>query len=115
MALICLFFLSVPIIGQSSGHLTLGIGKAGAATLTLIPEEFKFKSKKISFYELSSLLEAAIYKRKAMNKEYGVIVLSEGLVGCMEQKEVQERWGTQDNAHQELGNKGNSHQMKNWQ
>ncbi len=95
--------VSVPIIGQSSGHLTLGIGKSAAATLTLIPEEFKFRPKKLTFLELASILEAAIYKRKAMNKEYGVIVLSEGLVGCMEQKEVQEKWGTQDNAHQELG------------
>ena len=27
-------------MGQKAGHLSLGIGKAGAATLTLIPEDY---------------------------------------------------------------------------
>jgi len=30
-------------VGSDSGHLTLGIGKAAAATITVIPEEYKAK------------------------------------------------------------------------
>ena len=31
----------VTVIGQQAGHLALGIGKAAASTLTIIPEQFR--------------------------------------------------------------------------
>jgi len=90
------------VMGQKAGHLALGIGKAAAATVTIIPEEFK--NKKVTFSTIADMLEASIYKRKALGKEYGVAVLAEGLVELMDQKEVTERWGgDSDAAHQEIG------------
>jgi len=79
------------VMGQRAGHLALGIGKAGAATLTLIPEQFQGRT--LSFNELVSIIEAAIYKRKAMNKEYGLAVIAEGIIHCLDRKEIQEKFG----------------------
>jgi 6-phosphofructokinase len=90
-------------MGQKAGHLTLGISKAGAATVTIIPEDYLSRSNPLTFSELATVLEAAIYKRRAMNKEYGVACISEGLVSCLDQKELTDRFGDLDTAHSELG------------
>jgi len=93
----------IVVMGQQAGHLSLGIGKAAAATLTLIPEEFKARGEKVIFGELCDLIEAAMTKRRAMNREYGVCVVTEGLVDLMDEKEVTELFGNLDGGHQELG------------
>jgi 6-phosphofructokinase len=49
------------------------------------------------------MVEASIYKRKSRGKEYGVAVISEGLVDLMDKKEVEERWKNADEGHQDLG------------
>jgi 6-phosphofructokinase 1 len=72
-------------MGRAAGHLALGIGKASAATLTIIPEEFGIdkntnKPNKVSFKQLCDLILGSIIKREANNKRYGVIVLAEGLI-----------------------------------
>jgi ATP-dependent phosphofructokinase / diphosphate-dependent phosphofructokinase len=71
-------------MGRAAGHLALGIGKASAATLTVIPEEFGLneagKPNKIPFKHLCDILLGTIIKRMANNKHYGVIVLAEGLI-----------------------------------
>jgi 6-phosphofructokinase 1 len=71
-------------MGRAAGHLALGIGKAAAATLTIIPEEFGLdadgKPNKISFKHLLDIMVGAIIKREANKKRYGVIVLAEGLI-----------------------------------
>lgn len=94
-------FYILVVMGAKAGHLALGIGKAAAGTLTVIPEEFK--EKKLSFSGLCDLVEATIHKRRAMEKEYGVIVLAEGLVDKMDAKEVTERFGSLDIGHARLG------------
>src|SRR5262245_61425583 len=71
-------------MGRAAGHLALGIGKASAATLTIIPEEFGIdeetkKPKKVSFKHLCDVILGSIIKREANHKRYGVIVLAEGL------------------------------------
>lgn len=68
-------------MGRTAGHLALGIGKAAAATLTLIPEEFK--DRVISFDELCDIIIGSIIKRKCEGSEYGVAVLAEGLIESM--------------------------------
>jgi len=89
-------------VGVDSGHLTLGIGKAAAASLTIIPEEYK--GKKVVFSELVDLIEATIYKRRMHDNNYGIAMLCEGLVDLMDKKEIQDRWGGDiDLAHQDLG------------
>jgi len=89
-------------VGVNSGHLTLGIGKAAAAHITIIPEEFP-KGKKVVFSELVDIIEAGIYKRRVNENNYGIVVLCEGLVDLMDEKEVKEKWGDLDSGHQDLG------------
>src|SRR5439155_17444729 len=47
-------------MGRAAGHLALGIGKAGAATLTIIPEEFR--GRRVTIEELCDLILVAIIK-----------------------------------------------------
>jgi 6-phosphofructokinase 1 len=65
-------------MGRAAGHLALGIGKAAAATLTIIPEEFR--GRKLTLEELCDILLGAIIKRRSQNSHYGVAVLAEGLI-----------------------------------
>ncbi len=65
-------------MGRAAGHLALGIGKAAAATLTIIPEEFK--GRPVSLEEVTDILTGSIVKRLANGSPYGVAVLAEGLL-----------------------------------
>jgi 6-phosphofructokinase 1 len=79
-------------MGRAAGHLALGIGKSAAAHLTIIPEEFddratpassdasKSTSGKIHFREVIDIILGTMLKRKAIGKEYGIVVLAEGLI-----------------------------------
>jgi len=97
------WYISV-VMGQQAGHLALGIGKGSASTITLIPEDFKDRpDRKITFAMVCDMLESCIYKRKARGKEYGIAVVSEGLVDLMDKKEIEERWKDADQGHQDLG------------
>lgn len=73
-------------MGRAAGHLALGIGKASAATLTVIPEEFH--GKQIPLSHLLDILLGAVIKRKAEDKAFGVAVLAEGLIGTVDEKEL---------------------------
>jgi ATP-dependent phosphofructokinase / diphosphate-dependent phosphofructokinase len=73
-------------MGRSAGHLALGIGTASAATLTVIPEEFR--GKQIPLHHLLDILLGAIIKRKADNRSNGVAVLAEGLIGAVNEAEL---------------------------
>jgi 6-phosphofructokinase 1 len=66
-------------MGRAAGHLALGIGKAAAATLTIIPEEFRNR-RSVSLDELCDVIIGAIIKRRARDLHYGVVVLAEGLI-----------------------------------
>ncbi|HJT75844.1 MAG TPA: diphosphate--fructose-6-phosphate 1-phosphotransferase [Gemmataceae bacterium] len=65
-------------MGRAAGHLALGIGKAAAATLTIIPEEFR--NRPMTLDELCDILLGAIIKRRSQGSHYGVAVLAEGLL-----------------------------------
>jgi 6-phosphofructokinase len=65
-------------MGRAAGHLALGIGKAAAATLTIIPEEFG--DRRASLDEVCDILIGSIIKRRTMRANYGVAVLAEGLL-----------------------------------
>src|SRR5207248_11064695 len=65
-------------MGRAAGHLALGIGKASASTLTIIPEEFRGRS--VTLDEVCDILIGAIVKRRSMGADYGVAVLAEGLL-----------------------------------
>jgi len=68
-------------MGRTAGHLALGIGKAAAATLTVIPEEFR--GRPVTIDEVCDLIIGSILKRRAEGTQYGVAVLAEGLIEAM--------------------------------
>src|SRR5688572_18663686 len=57
-------------MGRAAGHLALGLGKAAAATLTIIAEEFR--GRQVNFGELSDIIIGSIIKRRANGSHYGV-------------------------------------------
>jgi 6-phosphofructokinase 1 len=65
-------------MGRAAGHLALGIGKASAATLTLISEEYP--DKKLTLDGICDTIIGSMIKRKAEGKDYGLVVLAEGLI-----------------------------------
>jgi 6-phosphofructokinase 1 len=65
-------------MGRNAGHLALGIGKAAAATLTIIPEEFP--DGRIRLSNVVDILAGAIIKRKSTGHDDGTAILAEGLV-----------------------------------
>lgn len=85
-------------MGRKAGHLALGIGKAAGATLTIIGEEFERET--VAFSDICDIVEAAIIKRRAMGKHYGVAILAEGLIEKLDRKELEE---LQDVEHDEHG------------
>jgi 6-phosphofructokinase 1 len=71
-------------MGRAAGHLALGIGKAAAATLTIIPEEFR--GRQVTLEELCDIIIGAMVKRASRNVHHGVVVLAEGLIGAIGEK-----------------------------
>jgi len=67
----------VSAMGRNAGHLALGIGAAGGASLALIPEEFPRRN--LSLDRVCSLIEGAIVKAKALGQNHGVAVVAEGI------------------------------------
>jgi 6-phosphofructokinase 1 len=65
-------------MGRAAGFLALGIGKAAAATLTIIPEEFR--GRRLTLGELCDLIAGAVIKRVRRGRHYGIVVLAEGLI-----------------------------------
>lgn len=66
-------------MGRAAGHLALGIGKASAATVTIIAEEFA--GREVTLELICDIIIGSMIKRKALyNKGYGLAVLAEGLL-----------------------------------
>ena len=68
-------------MGRTAGHLALGIAKAAAATLAVIPEEFQ--GRRVSINQVCDVVIGSIIKRRAAGTMYGVAVLAEGLIEAM--------------------------------
>ena len=91
------WFIGVTM-GRPTGHLTLGIGAAASATCTIIPEEFgpeefgpeEFPQPAIRLADICDIVEGTVIKRRAMGKDYGVILLSEALSERFSAEEVTE-------------------------
>ncbi len=65
-------------MGRKAGHLALGMGKAAAATVTLIPEEFA--GAPIRLKTIVDTLAGSILKRISLGHQDGVAVVAEGVV-----------------------------------
>jgi 6-phosphofructokinase 1 len=79
-------------MGRAAGHLALGIGKAAAATLTIIPEEFQ--GRPVSLDEVCDILIGSVIKRRAKGASYGVAVLAEGLLEAIGEQGLQQIMAT---------------------
>ena len=71
-------------MGRAAGHLALGIGKAAAAAITIIPEEFG--DRPVTAEAVADAIIGSIIKRKSYGSNYGVAVLAEGLIESMGEK-----------------------------
>ncbi len=78
----------VVAMGRKAGHLAMGIGLSGSATVSIIPEEFR--GQKISLSQISDILVGAILKRYVYGRQYGVAVLAEGLAEILDPDSVPE-------------------------
>ena len=65
-------------MGRAAGHLALGIAKASAATLAIIPEEFR--KRPVTVDEVCDIIIGSIIKRRAEGSQYGIAILAEGLI-----------------------------------
>ena len=86
-------------MGRPTGHLTLAIGKAASATCTIVPEEFR--KEKIPLADICDIVEGTIIKRKAMGRNFGVVLMAEALNEHFSPEEVAE---LQDVDRDEQGN-----------
>lgn len=84
-------------MGRKAGHLALGIGKGGGATLTLIPEEFS--SKPIPLKTLVDTLAGSYVKRLSDGRRDGVAVIAEGVVLEIDPKDLAELADAERDAH----------------
>jgi 6-phosphofructokinase 1 len=75
-------------MGRAAGHLALGIGKAAAATLTIIPEEFQ--GRQVTLDEVCEIIIGSMIVRRAKGSNYGVAVLAEGLLESIGEKGLQQ-------------------------
>lgn len=75
-------------MGRAAGHLALGVGKASAATITLIAEELR--GKEVSLELICDILIGSMIKRKAQGKSYGVAILAEGLMELIGEERLRE-------------------------
>ncbi len=76
----------IETMGRKAGHLTLGIGKASGATLTVIAEEFG--DRQISLDHVCDVIEGAIWKRRLMGHRDGVALIAEGVVERLDTDEL---------------------------
>jgi 6-phosphofructokinase len=84
-------------MGRKAGHLALGIGKAGGATITLIPEEFRRPP--IALRTLADALIGSILKRRADGRKDGVAVIAEGVGLVLDPKSLEHFEEVERDAH----------------
>jgi 6-phosphofructokinase 1 len=86
----------VVAMGRKAGHLALGIGKAAAASLTLVSEEFEHP---VALSKVVDTLVGAIIKRLSQGRTDGVAVLAEGLVEHIRASDIEGLEGVERDAH----------------
>ena len=80
-------------MGRHAGHLALGIGKAAASTITLIPEEFPGDT--VSLAEVCDVLEGAILKRRIAGRPDGVAIIAEGIASKLNMSDLRKISGVE--------------------
>jgi len=80
-------------MGRHAGHLALGIGKASASTITIIPEEFPGDT--VSLSEVCDVLEGAILKRRVLDRPDGIAIVAEGVASKLDPEDLKNISGVQ--------------------
>ena len=94
----------VAAMGRSAGHLAFGIASACHYPMIIIPE--MFNKTKITIDKIVSLIVSSIVKRKLMNMDYGVAMVSEGVFHSLDEEEILKsgiNFSYDDHGHPELG------------
>lgn len=78
----------VVAMGRHAGHLALGIGKAAAATLTIVREELEKDGEKIRLKTVSDIILGSIIKRLVMGRPNGVVVIAEGVAEIIAEEDL---------------------------
>jgi ATP-dependent phosphofructokinase / diphosphate-dependent phosphofructokinase len=100
----------VSAMGREAGHLAFGIGTACHYPMIIIPE--MFNKSKITFDAITRMIISSMVKRRMLDIEYGVAIVSEGVFHFMSDEEIE---GTgvnftyDDHGHPELGNVSKAH------
>jgi len=94
-------------MGRAAGHLALGIGKASASTITIIPEEFR--DTPVTLEAVTDLIIGAILKRRVLGRDYGVAVLAEGLIESVGEKGLVSALGDELKAYGRLERDDHNH------
>ena len=74
-------------MGRHTGHLALGIGKASAATITIIPEEFK--DDQITISDVCDIIEGSIIKRQILGRPDGTVIIAEGIAEKLNMEQLE--------------------------
>ena len=94
----------VAAMGRSAGHLAFGIASACHYPMIIIPE--MFNKTKITIDKIINLIISSIVKRKILNMDYGVAMVSEGVFHALDQDEILKsgiNFSYDDPGHPELG------------
>ncbi|MEJ2594755.1 MAG: 6-phosphofructokinase [bacterium] len=100
----------VSAMGREAGHLAFGIGAANHFPMIIIPE--MFFNVPVTFDSIIRLIISAIIKRKILDINYGVVIVSEGVFHFMSDEEIKNSGITftyDDHGHPELGNVSKAH------
>ena len=92
-------------IGSASktGHLAVEISKTSALTLCIIPEQFfKQKINNLTLNDLVDIISCTIYKRLATNKNYGTVIIAQGILYLLKESEIKKTFVTLENAKENL-------------
>ena len=97
-------------MGRSAGHLAFGIATSCHFPMMIIPEMFDKTG--ITLDKVISLVISSIIKRKILNVNYGVALISEGVFHFMPKEELDKigiEFTYDSHGHPELGNVSKSH------
>ncbi|MFI3266066.1 MAG: 6-phosphofructokinase [Rikenellaceae bacterium] len=94
----------IAAMGRSAGHLALGIGSASQCPMIIIPEIFN--KTEITLEKILKLIVSCIVKRTMIGKNYGAIMISEGVFHALDEDEMINSGITfsyDEHGHPELG------------
>lgn len=97
-------------MGRSAGHLAFGIATSCHFPMMIIPEMFTKTT--ITLDKVVRLIISSIIKRKILNINYGVALVSEGIFHNLPKSEIDKsgiNFTFDDHGHPELGNVSKSH------